>query len=212
MDALGLIEISGLSLALVALDALDKSARVRVIEVELNDQLGALIKFAGEAGAVRAAAEAAESIVRQMRGKIVVDLINAPDAQTLRTAVVGREFNAMMGSEVVFSPATTRRSISAGATQEIPVNGSFAIGLIETQGLTAVLEALDTACKAANVEVVGREKLGGGYVTVIIKGDVAAVKAAVEAGKGKVEGLGKLIAAHVIARPSEAVLAILPKS
>lgn len=92
------------------------------------------------------------------------------------------------------------------------MNGSFAIGLIETQGLTAVLEALDTACKAANVEVVGREKLGGGYVTVIIKGDVAAVKAAVDAGKAKVEGLGKLIAAHVIARPSEAVLGILPKA
>ncbi len=212
MESLGLIEISGLSLALVALDALDKSARVRLIEVELNDQLGALIKFAGDSGAVRAAAQAAESIVREMRGKIVVDLINAPDAQTLATAVVGREFNAMMNSEVVFSSAVGRKQNSDQATKESAVNGSFAIGLIETQGLTAVLEALDTACKAANVEVVGREKLGGGYVTVIIKGDVAAVKAAVDAGKAKVEGLGKLIAAHVIARPSEAVLGILPKA
>lgn len=211
MESLGLVEISGLSLALVALDALDKSARVQVIEVELNDQLGALIKFAGDAGAVRAAAQAAEAIVRQMRGKAVVDLINAPAPQTVAAAVVGREFNSMMGSKVVFSSAA-RRSTPAGAKQENAVNGSFAIGLIETQGLTAVLEALDTACKAANVEVVGREKLGGGYVTVIIKGDVAAVKAAVEAGKAKVEGLGKLIAAHVIARPSEAVLGILPKS
>ena len=93
------------------------------------------------------------------------------------------------------------------------MNGSFAIGLIETQGLTAVLEALDAAAKAANVEVVGREKLGGGYVTVIIKGDVAAVNAAVAAGRGRVEelSLGKIIATHVIARPSEAVLSILPK-
>jgi ethanolamine utilization protein EutM len=90
-------------------------------------------------------------------------------------------------------------------------NGSFALGLIETQGLTAVLEAIDAACKAASVEVVGREKLGGGYVTVIIKGDVAAVKAAIEAGKSRVDGLGKLIAAHVIARPSEGVLGLLPK-
>jgi len=61
------------------------------------------------------------------------------------------------------------------------------------------------------VQVVCREKLGGGYVTIIIKGDVAAVKAAVEAGKAKVGDLGKLIAAHVIARPSEAVLSLLPK-
>ena len=59
----------------------------------------------------------------------------------------------------------------------------FAIGMIETQGLTAVIEAIDTACKAGNVEVIGKEKLGGGYVTVLIKGDVAAVNAAVEAGK-----------------------------
>jgi microcompartment protein CcmL/EutN len=88
---------------------------------------------------------------------------------------------------------------------------SFALGLIETQGFTAVFEAIDTACKAANVEVVGEEKLGGGYVTVIIRGDLSAVTAAVEAGKAKVEGLGKLIAAHVIARPSATALALLPK-
>jgi ethanolamine utilization protein EutM len=61
------------------------------------------------------------------------------------------------------------------------------------------------------VEVVGKEKLGGGYVTVIVKGDVAAVKAAVDAGQQRVEGLGKLIAAHVIARPSASVLSLLPK-
>src|SRR5439155_26883893 len=86
-----------------------------------------------------------------------------------------------------------------------------ALGFIETQGFTAVFEAIDSACKAANVEVLGKEKLGGGYVTVIIKGDVAAVKAAVEAGVARVGGLGKLIAGHVIARPSAAVLSLLPK-
>ncbi|MDA0657849.1 MAG: BMC domain-containing protein [Planctomycetota bacterium] len=85
----------------------------------------------------------------------------------------------------------------------------FAIGLLETQGFTAVIEAIDTACKAANVEVLGKEKLGGGYITILIKGDVAAVNAAVEAGKARVPELGKLIAAHVIPRPSEAVLKLL---
>ncbi len=87
----------------------------------------------------------------------------------------------------------------------------FALGFIETQGFTAVYEAIDTACKAGNVEVVGKEKLGGGYVAVIVKGDLSAVTAAIEAGRPKVEGLGKLIAAHVIARPSASVLALLPK-
>ena len=92
-------------------------------------------------------------------------------------------------------------------SQETP----FALGLIETQGFTAVFEAIDTACKAANVEVVGKEKLGGGYVTVIIKGDLSAVTAAVTAGRAKVEGLGELIAAHVIARPSPGILGLLPQ-
>ena len=89
---------------------------------------------------------------------------------------------------------------------------SYAVGLIETQGFTAVFEAIDTACKAANVEVIAKEKLGGGYVTVVVRGDVSAVEAAVAAGKAKVEGLGKLIAAHVIARPSPSVLGLLPKT
>ena len=86
-----------------------------------------------------------------------------------------------------------------------------ALGFIETQGFTAVFEAIDTACKAADVQVVGKEKLGGGYVTVVVRGDVAAVHAAIEAGRSKVDGLGVLIAAHVIPRPSDAVLSLLPQ-
>ncbi|MDB4671682.1 BMC domain-containing protein [Pirellulaceae bacterium] len=85
-----------------------------------------------------------------------------------------------------------------------------ALGFIETQGFTAVFEAIDTACKSANVEVVGKEKLGGGYVTVIVKGDVAAVNTAVATGSQKVEALGNLVAAHVVTRPSPAVLCLLP--
>jgi microcompartment protein CcmL/EutN len=88
----------------------------------------------------------------------------------------------------------------------------FALGFIETQGFTAVFEAIDTACKAANVEVVGREKLGGGYITVIVRGELSAVTAAIDAGKVKVADLGKLISAHVIPRPSPMVLGLLPKA
>ena len=96
--------------------------------------------------------------------------------------------------------------------QSVADNNISALGFIETQGFTAVFEAIDSACKAASVEVVGKEKLGGGYITVVVKGDVAAVKAAIEAGTTKVAGLGKLIASHVIARPSAAVLSLLPKA
>jgi microcompartment protein CcmL/EutN len=93
----------------------------------------------------------------------------------------------------------------------MPDQASFAVGLIETQGFTAAFEAIDTALKTANVEVLAREKLGGGYITIVIKGDVSAVRAAIDAGRSHVEGLGKLIAAHVIPNPSKGVLALLPK-
>jgi microcompartment protein CcmL/EutN len=115
------------------------------------------------------------------------------------------EFNPLIEQVTVSYPSHT------GVSEEIvSEQANFAIGLIETQGFTAVFEAIDTAVKTANVEVLAREKLGGGYITVVIKGDVAAVQAAVEAGSAKVAALGRLIAAHVIPRPSQAVLSLLP--
>jgi ethanolamine utilization protein EutM len=86
-----------------------------------------------------------------------------------------------------------------------------AIGILETQGLTAILEATDAMLKAADVKLVGKEKIGAAYVTVIVSGDVAAVTAAIDAGKSAVGPLGKIIAAHVIARPHEELTALLPK-
>jgi microcompartment protein CcmL/EutN len=209
MESLGLVEITGLAPALVALDALEKSSGVQILQAELNDQLGALLKFTGTAAQVRTAVDTAVAAAEAMGVKVVADLINAPDEQTRRSAITGPEFNDMLQADVVFIPGDRTKT---NKNQESTVSeGRFALGLIETQGLTAILEALDTAAKAANVEVVGREKLGGGYVTVIFRGDVAAVQAAVDAGKAKVPSLGKLIAAHVIPRPSEAVLSLLPR-
>ena len=85
-----------------------------------------------------------------------------------------------------------------------------AIGFIETRGLTAALEAADNMLKAANVEIVGTEKIGSGLVTVIIKGDVGAVSAATEVGAETAQRLGELIAVHVIPRPHDELLLILP--
>jgi hypothetical protein len=86
-----------------------------------------------------------------------------------------------------------------------------AIGILETQGLTAILEATDAMLKAADVKLVGKEKIGAAYVTVVVSGDVAAVSAGIEAGKQAVGPLGKVIAGHVIARPLDDLLALLPK-
>ncbi len=76
-----------------------------------------------------------------------------------------------------------------------------ALGLIETRGLTALIEASDASVKAANVTLVGWEKVGSGYVTVLMRGDVAAVKAATDAGAAAARRVGELIAVHVIPRP-----------
>lgn len=88
------------------------------------------------------------------------------------------------------------------------MNGS--LGIIETRGLTAAIEAADAMLKAANVEIVGTEKIGSGLVTVIVKGDVGAVKAAVEVGIDAAQRVGELVASHVIARPHEDIEKLLP--
>jgi len=78
-----------------------------------------------------------------------------------------------------------------------------ALGMIETKGLVAQFEATDAMLKAANVELVGWEKIGSGHVAVFVRGDVAAIKAAVEAGATAASAIGEVVAVHVIPRPHE---------
>ena len=85
-----------------------------------------------------------------------------------------------------------------------------ALGMIETRGLVAAIEAADAMVKAANVELIGTEKIGSGLVSVMVRGDVGAVKAAVEAGSNTASRLGEIVATHVIPRPHGDVEKILP--
>ena len=85
-----------------------------------------------------------------------------------------------------------------------------ALGMVETRGLVAAIEAADAMLKAANVTLVGTEKIGSGLVSVMVRGDVGAVKAAVEAGAANASRLGELVATHVIPRPHTDVEKILP--
>jgi len=85
-----------------------------------------------------------------------------------------------------------------------------ALGMIETRGFAAVVEAADAMVKAAKVELVSYEKTGGGYVTAIVRGDVAAVKAAVEAGVRTAQTVGEVVSTHVIARPHTNIDIVLP--
>ncbi len=86
-----------------------------------------------------------------------------------------------------------------------------ALGMIETRGLVAAIEAADAMVKAAEVELIGTEKIGSGLVSVMVRGDVGAVNAAVDAGANNASRLGELVAKHVIPRPHSDVEKILPK-
>lgn len=86
-----------------------------------------------------------------------------------------------------------------------------ALGLIETRGLVAAVEAADAMVKAAKVTLAGRDFVGGGYVTVAVRGDVGAVKAAVEAGAEAARRVGELVSVHVIPRPHDEVENVIPK-
>jgi microcompartment protein CcmL/EutN len=87
---------------------------------------------------------------------------------------------------------------------------SEALGLIETRGFVALVEASDAMVKAAKVTLVGYEKIGGGYVTAVVRGDVAAVKAATDAGAAAANKVGELVTVHVIPRPHANVETVLP--
>ncbi len=85
-----------------------------------------------------------------------------------------------------------------------------ALGLIETKGLVGAIEAADAMVKAANVRLIGKETIGGGYVTVMVKGDVGAVKAATDAGAAAARRVGELVSVHVIPRPHDELNKIIP--
>ena len=123
------------------------------------------------------------------------------------------------------APSTIERQLPQSATQTAPsvrepnLKGEFkkmantnALGMVETKGLVAAIEAADAMVKAANVQLVGKEQVGGGLVTVMVRGDVGAVKAATDAGAAAAEKVGELISVHVIPRPHAEVDSVLPHS
>ncbi len=88
--------------------------------------------------------------------------------------------------------------------------GYEALGMVETKGLVGMIEAADAMAKAAKVKLVAYEKIGGGYVTILCRGDVAAVKASVDAGAAAAQKVGELVSVHVIPRPHKSLEDILP--
>ncbi len=124
---------------------------------------------------------------------------------------------AKTASTVIAAPAeeTVKAVKAPAATKKVEIKEKTimvqqALGMVETRGLVAAIEAADAMLKAANVELVGTEKIGSGLVSVMVRGDVGAVKAAVESGTAAAQRLGEIIATHVIPRPHSDVEKILP--
>jgi len=92
------------------------------------------------------------------------------------------------------------------------MEGLVALGMIETKGLVSAIEAADAMVKAANVTLIGKEHVGGGLVSVMVRGDVGAVKAATDAGAAAAARVGELLSVHVIPRPHADIEKILPKA
>ena len=123
-------------------------------------------------------------------------------AQAVKADAAVAEENTTETNQINVEASTTHKEEKL-MTQE-------ALGMVETRGLTAAIEAADQMCKAANVALVGTEKIGSGLVTVMVRGDVGAVKSAVESGSAAASRLGELVATHVIPRPHTDVEKILP--
>ncbi len=130
-------------------------------------------------------------------------------AETKKTGTGARSTRAK-GTQTAAAAAAKEEVKENSIVKEEKVMVQQALGMVETRGLVAAIEAADAMLKAANVVLVGTEKIGSGLVSVMVRGDVGAVKSAVEAGSSSASRLGELIATHVIPRPHDDVEKILP--
>ena len=206
MKALGFAEIPFFSITAVIADQVLKAAQVRLLGIETTGNENLMLRLQGDVASVEIALAFAEQRARELGSEAVVRCLSRPEAALDPLIHFPNTQNPLYGGRDQFLPTDYPET----KNQNMNSNPQ-ALGILETQGLTAILEATDTMLKAANVTLVGKEKIGAAYVTVIVKGDVAAVKAAVDAGARAVGSLGKLIAAHVIARPHDDLIALLPK-
>lgn len=197
--SLALLEVHNLAPALMVADACVKTAGVRIVGIESTDGPQQCLKLVGETGAIMAAAERGAEVAKRMGSICTVSILPAPLDETL----------SLVNLPPVFSPLL---GLYDSRVPKEGVMNTEAVGLLETQGLVAALHATDDMLKSSNVTLAGREKIGAAYITIMVRGDVAAVQTAIETGKATVERLGgKLIMADVIARPHPDLASLLPK-
>ena len=184
-EAIGMVETVGLVGAIEAGDAMSKAANVELLGWDRVGSGLVTVFCQGDVAAVKSAVDAGAQAASRVGQVHSVHVIPRPHA----------ELSAMVPSRPAGEGEKARGNIRA-------------LGLIETKGSTGVIEASDAMCKAANVEVVKLQEIGGGYITVMVSGDVGSVSSAVSAGAEACERVGELVSQHVIPRPSDDVVAL----
>ena len=183
MEALGMIEAKGFVTLVEATDAMLKAANVTFTGWEKVGS-GLVTSFVeGDVAAVKAATDVGAAAARRVGELSCVQVIPRPHDD------IALFFKKPAKKEAAAEP-----------------DPGTAVGLIETRGLTGLVEASDAMCKAASVQLVRTIQIGGGYVTAIVRGDVGSVRAAVDAGASAARRVGELVSSHVIPRPHEGLV------
>ncbi len=207
MNALGLVEVYSFTTAVCVADLVAKTSDVKVIAFDRNRPISPdvpaplvmVVKFEGEVAAVRAAVEAGIEYAKAEGKYIVSHVIPNPGVGVEKMAYL------MDVNKDKYNKKLPKSFL--GVDVALPKNNNEAIGLLEVQGLVAAIEGADAMLKAANVHLIHSEKrLGGRLVTFIIKGNVSAVKAAVEAGENAAKAIGDIFGKAIIARPHNEII------
>ena len=207
MNALGMVEVYSFTTAVCVADVAAKTSDVKIIAFDRNRPISPdvpaplvmIVKFEGEVAAVKAAVEAGVEYAKSEGKYIVSHVIPNPgigvEKMAYKMDINKDKYNKKLPKSFL------------GVEYEAPKNNDEAIGLLEVSGLVASIEGADSMLKAANVRLIHSEKrLGGRLVTFIIKGDVAAVKAALEAGEENAKVLGGIYGKAVIPRPHDEII------
>lgn len=205
---LGYIETAFVSVTVVVADMACKAGNVQLLGIEPAGTEQILLRFGAQSvsdleAAVVAGRETSERLGVTARAWLVKGNPH-PDLPKLNQSPL--TINPLYGGREEMQPSDLSETTTRKRKKM-----KEAIGIIETQGLTASLEATDAMLKSANVRLLGKEKIGAAYVTIMVAGNISAVSAAVEAGKAAVGNLGTLIAGHVIASPHEELIPLLPE-
>ena len=207
MNALGMVEVYSFTTAVCVADVAAKTSDVKIIAFDRNRPISPdvpaplvmIVKFEGDVAAVKAAVEASVEYAKAEGKYIVSHVIPNPgigvEKMAYRMDINKDKYNKKLPKSFL------------GVDYKAPENNDEAIGLLEVQGLVASIKGADSMLKAADVRLIHSEKrLGGRLVTFIIKGNVAAVKAAIEAGEENAKVLGEIFGKAVIARPHDEVI------